>query len=475
MPQSEEHLAVLDLLGVSVGVVALTKVDRVDPDLVELARIEVEERLAGTALAGLPDGRSGGSPWARCGEAGRGAGGCRRQSRPLSRPSPPPALGRSGLHHWRRRDGGYRDAARRDAPDRRPADAVAGADIRRVRGLQVHETEQAVAEPGYRTAVNLAGVRREQVGRGAMLGRESHWLPSRRFVATAAAGSVPRPPRPAWRLSGPCRVRRRCRRGSGCSGADGAALVTLEKACRWRQATGSSSGRPGGGGWSEVAVVLDPAPKGNDRRRRRGAVVRGGGDRPRRRRHRHPSDCGGRSRSRCWPPTAAAGGSPDKNIAAGTALSDDEIDRLRTEALQRVVSAHHTSSPLRPGMPAAQLAGELGVASAVLDALIAADTELEMRGAEVALAGFLSTLDPPQESRWLEACRPVATCRTRCPRHPRAGDRSRASPRRGPLRAGGPDRRDARLPPRSDRADRGRLAPDWTGPSPSPRRATHWG
>ncbi len=93
---------------------------------------------------------------------------------------------------------------------------------------------------------------------------------------------------------------------------------------------------------------------------------------------------------------------PTRTFAAGTALSDDEIDRLRTEALQRV-NAHHTSSPLRPGLPAAQLAGELGVASAVLDALIAADTELEMRGAEVALAGFRSALDPPQESRWLEA------------------------------------------------------------------------
>src|SRR5918995_6515572 len=37
MPQSEEHLAVLDLLEVKRGVIALTKVDMVDADLVELA------------------------------------------------------------------------------------------------------------------------------------------------------------------------------------------------------------------------------------------------------------------------------------------------------------------------------------------------------------------------------------------------------------------------------------------------------
>ncbi|HHC09344.1 MAG TPA: selenocysteine-specific translation elongation factor, partial [Actinobacteria bacterium] len=43
MPQSEEHLAVLDLLDVSHGVVALTRVDLVDDDLLELAVLEVEE------------------------------------------------------------------------------------------------------------------------------------------------------------------------------------------------------------------------------------------------------------------------------------------------------------------------------------------------------------------------------------------------------------------------------------------------
>ena len=51
-PQSEEHLAVLDLLGVEQGVVALTKVDRVDEDTAELVSWEIKERLAGTSLEG---------------------------------------------------------------------------------------------------------------------------------------------------------------------------------------------------------------------------------------------------------------------------------------------------------------------------------------------------------------------------------------------------------------------------------------
>ena len=44
-PQSEEHLRILELLGVRHGVVALTKVGPADDDLVDLARLEVEEQI----------------------------------------------------------------------------------------------------------------------------------------------------------------------------------------------------------------------------------------------------------------------------------------------------------------------------------------------------------------------------------------------------------------------------------------------
>ncbi len=54
MPQTREHLEVLDLLAVRGGVVALTKADVVEDDLVELARSEVEDALAGGPLADAP-------------------------------------------------------------------------------------------------------------------------------------------------------------------------------------------------------------------------------------------------------------------------------------------------------------------------------------------------------------------------------------------------------------------------------------
>ncbi|MEM7323163.1 MAG: selenocysteine-specific translation elongation factor [Actinomycetota bacterium] len=49
-PQSEEHLRILNLLGLTRGVIALTKVDLVDDDLFELAKMDVEEHVEGTFL-----------------------------------------------------------------------------------------------------------------------------------------------------------------------------------------------------------------------------------------------------------------------------------------------------------------------------------------------------------------------------------------------------------------------------------------
>ena len=55
-PQSEEHLAILDVLGVDGGVVALTKRDLVDEVTMSVAEAEVE-RLEGTVLSGASDPR----------------------------------------------------------------------------------------------------------------------------------------------------------------------------------------------------------------------------------------------------------------------------------------------------------------------------------------------------------------------------------------------------------------------------------
>ncbi len=52
MPQTREHLAIIDLLGVDQGVVVITKADLADEDMRELVREEVRELIAGTTLEG---------------------------------------------------------------------------------------------------------------------------------------------------------------------------------------------------------------------------------------------------------------------------------------------------------------------------------------------------------------------------------------------------------------------------------------
>ncbi len=54
MPQTREHLAILDLLRVPRGIVALTKIDLVDEEWLELVREEVQQQLQGTTLADAP-------------------------------------------------------------------------------------------------------------------------------------------------------------------------------------------------------------------------------------------------------------------------------------------------------------------------------------------------------------------------------------------------------------------------------------
>ncbi|MBV8690083.1 MAG: selenocysteine-specific translation elongation factor, partial [Actinobacteria bacterium] len=51
-PQSEEHLRILELLGIEHGLVALTKVALVEDEWLDMVHTEIAERLAGTFLAG---------------------------------------------------------------------------------------------------------------------------------------------------------------------------------------------------------------------------------------------------------------------------------------------------------------------------------------------------------------------------------------------------------------------------------------
>lgn len=166
MPQSEEHLAILDLLGVSRGVVALTMADRVDPDWLELVREEVVQRIARSSLAGAP-------VLAVSAVTGQGLDELKEAlDRQLQDAPPAPDQERARL--WVDRVFSIRGAGTVAtgtleggilAVDQR-VEILPGQWTARIRGLETHKEAREVAVPGARVAVNLQGVEPDQLARG---------------------------------------------------------------------------------------------------------------------------------------------------------------------------------------------------------------------------------------------------------------------------------------------------------------------
>jgi selenocysteine-specific elongation factor len=174
-PQSEEHLRILELLGVSHGIVALTKVGVVDDDLRELAELEIEDHVTGTFLEGAPvvgvdalddigvddlvaalDELLGATPtaadhdrprlWIDRVFAARGAG----------------TVVTGTLTGGRIRVDDELLALPRHQSVR-------------VRALQTHHRELDQAVPGSRLAINLGGIDHDELARGAVLVRPDQW------------------------------------------------------------------------------------------------------------------------------------------------------------------------------------------------------------------------------------------------------------------------------------------------------------
>jgi selenocysteine-specific elongation factor len=183
-PQSEEHLRILELLGIRHGVVAVTKVDLVDDEGRELAVIDVGDHVEATFLndaAVVPVSAT----------TGEGLGDLRVALDDLVATTPQ-ALDRSRPRLWVDRvfaakgsgtvvtgtlTGG--SIARDDAvvvePGGRPA---------RVRSIQTFGSGTDRIGPGNRVALNLAGIAHDDIGRGDAIVTPRRWLPTQRFDAT---------------------------------------------------------------------------------------------------------------------------------------------------------------------------------------------------------------------------------------------------------------------------------------------------
>ena len=174
-PQTEEHLRILDLIGVRHGVVALTKIGLADDDLVELATLDVEERVAGTFLEGarvVPVDSLDGT----------GIDDLRAALDEMLA-STPDAVDRGAPRLWVDR------AFSAKGSGTVVTGTLTGGRIRvddelellpqhtpvRVRALQSLHAQRTKVGPGNRVAVNVSGVSHDEVSRGDALIRSGQW------------------------------------------------------------------------------------------------------------------------------------------------------------------------------------------------------------------------------------------------------------------------------------------------------------
>ncbi len=194
MPQTAEHLAILDLLRVGSGVVALNKADLVEPDWLALVREEIAEILRPTALAGAPIVACSAVTGAGLPDLLAALDAALDQAparRDLGRPRLPvdrvfTITGFGVVVTGALQDGALSVGQEVELlPSRRRA---------RIRGLQAHKRKIERGEPGGRLAVNLAGVEKSDLARGDTLS-----LPGRLRTTTAldvrleALAAAPRP------------------------------------------------------------------------------------------------------------------------------------------------------------------------------------------------------------------------------------------------------------------------------------------
>ncbi len=394
MPQSEEHLAVLDLLGIDRGVVALTRADLVDDETLEIAELEVREHLEGTSLENA-------EVLAVAAPLGRGIA---ELATALARAvaAAPPRHG-TRTRMWVDRAFSISGAGTVvtgtlvGGPIALGDTLVVwppGSEVR-VRGLQTHERSADRIEPGNRAAVNLAGVERTAVARGAMLGRPDDWRPTRRFLAqlrTVRGLTDEITDRSTFHLhagSGSWPARLRLLDGPAFTGS-GPGLVSVEEDLPL--AAGDRFILRDVGRRAVVAggIVLDPHPP-----RRAGTVATGLVDLAA---ATAPDDTatallairGVDSLASLW--ADSGGGRPEAGlVVAGTAVAPAEAKRLTDEA-GRLLAAHHERFPLRAGMPKPDLASRLGIEPWLVEALADRSDLLVDDGATLRSATFEADL-----------------------------------------------------------------------------------
>ncbi len=196
MPQTREHLEILDLLGIARGAVALTKIDRVDPERVAQVEADIERLLADTRLAGSP-------VFPVSSVTGQGIAALRAHLEKSA------AATRAGAN-----DGHFRLAVDRCFTLEGHGTVVTGTVFAgrvrvgdrlwvsprgtevRVRGIHAQNRESQEGQVGQRCALNLAGIDKHDIARGDWLLESAAHAPTDRldvWLRVPASAS-----RPLW-------------------------------------------------------------------------------------------------------------------------------------------------------------------------------------------------------------------------------------------------------------------------------------
>jgi len=397
MPQSEEHLAVIDLLGIDSGVVAVTKIDAVGPERAGEAEREIAQKLTGTTLrdaAILPVSARTGEGIDRLWEelVVQLVGIQQRGDRPRL---------------WVDRVFSVRGAGTVVTGTLTEGPMSVGDDLEvlpgrkrtRIRGMQSHEKEIEVADPGRRLALNLTGLDRSETPRGTMLGLPGQWDLSARFVAkvTVARYVEDLPSRGAFQVH----------LGSGAHPAaikrleGGYALIEVPSALPIKTGDRFILRESGRRQVMAGGVVVDPAPGAPAARAMRTAPLidplgdkddvatallelRGTDNLARLAAH-------------------SGGGRPRDSVVVGTtALTRERFDDLRSQE-EAMVSTHHYQHPLRPGIPLATLATNLGISHELAERLVSESEVIVRSGPNVSARHHQLSLDPDSQQRWTGA------------------------------------------------------------------------
>ncbi|MFC2071797.1 selenocysteine-specific translation elongation factor, partial [Chloroflexota bacterium] len=178
MPQTKEHLAILDLLGIQRGIVVITKKDLVDEEWLDLVRMDIEELVDSTSLSqapivsvsavtgeGLPNLVSAINELLTFTEPRKDMG---RPRLPIDRVFT--ITGAGTVITGTLIDGSLTVG--------QEVEIVPAGLKSRLRGLQTHKTSVNTAAPGSRVAANLVGVTTSQIQRGDVLTKLGCLIPT---------------------------------------------------------------------------------------------------------------------------------------------------------------------------------------------------------------------------------------------------------------------------------------------------------